>query len=105
MKAIILVAAVALSACGGRAAVPVETITRIERVPVPAPCPDRATYNDLVAGRPKPLAAQAMPATAQERTAKTAAQLGRYEAKGAWADQVSAALERCQKGEDLTPGR
>lgn len=53
------------------------------------------TYAEIVAKRPKPLRDQPMPATAQERTAKTAAQLGRYEAKGGWADDVQAIVDRC----------
>ncbi len=80
-----------------------ETRIQIERVPVRAPCPDPTERKRLADLRPKPLRDQPMPATADERVAKQAAQLGRYEAKGAWGDQVDAALDRCQKGEDLTP--
>ncbi len=90
-----------LAGCGAGQAV--ETRIQIERVPVRAPCPDKATYDGLVADQPVPLRNQAMPATAQERVARTTAQLGRYEARGGWADRTRAALDRCQKGEDLTP--
>lgn len=85
-----------LSACGAGTAV--ETRVQIERVPVPAPCPDRPTYEALKKDRPKPLRDQPMPASPEERVAKTAAQLGRYEARGGWADRVEAALDRCQQG-------
>lgn len=89
-----------LASCGGGVAT--ETHIQIEKVPVRAKCPDAGTYNGLVAARPKPLREQPMPATPDERVAKTVAQLGRYEASGGWADRVSAALDRCQEGEDLT---
>jgi hypothetical protein len=39
-----------------------------------------------------------MPPTVAERVAKAFAQLGLYEAKGAYADQIDAALDRCQEG-------
>ena len=89
-----------LSSCG--AATAVETRVQIERVPVRAPCPDKATYDGLVADQPVPLRNTPMPATADERVAKQSAQLGRYEARGGWADRTRAALDRCQAGEDLT---
>lgn len=102
MKTIaILGAALLLAGCGAGTAT--ETRVQIERVPVRAPCPDKATYDSLKAGRPKPLRSTPMPATADERVAKQAAQLGRFEAAGGWADQAEAALDRCQRGEDLTP--
>lgn len=101
MKTIaILAAALALAGCGAGTAV--ETRVQIERVPVRARCPDAATYAGLVAAQPRPLRDQPMPATADERVAKQAAQLGKYEAKGAWADRARAALDRCQEGPDLT---
>lgn len=90
-----------LSSCGAGTAI--ETRVQIEKVPVRAPCPDKATYDGLKASRPKPLRSQPMPPTADERVAKQAAQLGRYEAAGGWGDQAEAALDRCQRGEDLTP--
>lgn len=95
MKTILILgAALALAGCGATGTA-VETRIQIEKVPVPAPCPDDKTYAEIVAKRPKPLRDQPMPATAQERTAKTAAQLGRYEAKGGWADDVQAIVDRC----------
>lgn len=103
MKTIaILGAALALAGCGASGTA-IETRIQIEKVPVRARCPDAETYNAIVKSRPTRLAEQPMPATAQERTAKTAAQLGRYEAKGGWADKAQAALDRCQQAEDLTP--
>lgn len=102
MKTIVILGAALLLAGCGRTGVATETKFQIERVPVRAPCPDRKTYEALKAGRPKPLRSQPMPATADERVAKQAAQLGRYEAAGGWGDQAEAALDRCQGGEDLT---
>lgn len=58
-------------------------------------CPNEAEIRKLRAAKPKPLRNQKMPATAAERVAKTAAQLGLYEAKGQWADQVDDAFGRC----------
>ncbi len=98
---LILMGALALSGCG--AGVATETRVQIERVPVRAPCPDKDTYLGLVQDQPRPLREQPMPADPDVRVAKQAAQLGRYEAKGAWADRARAALDRCQQGEDLTP--
>lgn len=80
----------------------IETRYQVQRVAVKAKCPDPATYAGLKKARPAPLRVQKMPDTAQERNALTSAQLGRYEAKGGWADRVEAALDRCQEGEDLT---
>ncbi len=96
------VALALLSACGSSGTA-VETRVQIERVAVRAPCPDPAERDRLAKLRPKPLRDQAMPASPDVRVAQTQAQLGRYEARGAWADQVDAALDRCQRGEDLTP--
>ena len=76
---------------------PVEVKTQVVEVQVRAPCPDPAERLRLRSTRPARLGDQPMPATARERVAKTAAQLGRYEAPGAWADQVDAALDRCQQ--------
>ncbi len=90
-----------LGGCGAGQAV--ETRIQIEKVPVRAPCPEPAERKRLADLRPTPLREQPMPADPDVRVAKTQAQLGRYEAKGAWADQVDAALDRCQRGEDLTP--
>lgn len=92
-----------LPSCAAKPGVAVETRIQVEKVPVRARCPDKGTYDGLVADQPVPLRSQAMPATAQERVAKTTAQLGRYEAQGGWADRARAALDRCAVGEDLTP--
>jgi hypothetical protein len=92
------VAAVLLSACGKTPPPrPVEVKTQIVQVEVPAPCPAPAERERLRQLRPQRLADQPMPATARERVAKTSAQLGRYEAPGGYADQVDAALDRCQR--------
>lgn len=69
-----------------------KTITITKRGPCPAP----AVYAKLKASRPTPLRQQAKPKTAVERSARSQAQLGLYEAEGKWADNVTAALERCQ---------
>lgn len=84
-----------LAGCGSGVA----TETRVEtvKVPVPAPCPDRTAYDKLKASRPVPLRDTPMPATAEERVARSVAQLGKYEAEGGWGDQVLAALDRCQQ--------
>lgn len=58
-------------------------------------CPSEAEIKKLRAARPKPLRNQKMPATAAERVARTAAQLGLYEAGGQWADQVERAFAAC----------
>ena len=93
MKWVVIGAAVLLAGCGEPVTqVRVETI----QVPVPTACPDRGAYEKLKADRPRPLREQPMPETAQERVDKQAAQLGRYEAEGAWADRVEATLDRCQ---------
>jgi hypothetical protein len=92
-----------LTACGGRQAAPVETRVQIERVMVRAPCPERSIYEDLMRELPRPLRTKPMPADADVRNAQTQAQLGKYEAPGAWAEKAVAALDRCQRGEDLTP--
>lgn len=74
-----------------RKPVPVKTVEKIV-----VSCPSEADIRRLRAARPKPLRNQKMPATAAERVAKTAAQLGLYEAKGRWADQVEKAFAECQ---------
>jgi hypothetical protein len=70
------------------------TIVKIRKVV--EPCPAEAEIKRLRAARPRPLRDQKMPATAAERVATTAAQLGLYEAPGKWADQVDAALRACE---------
>lgn len=97
----IVLAVMLLGGCSTTGAVPVQTVTQIERVPVRAACPDKKTYDGLVADQPVPLRSQPMPSDPDVRVARTAAQLGRYEAKGAWADRARAALDRCQQ-EGLT---
>ena len=91
-----------LMLAGTLAACSPQVVTRTEiktvEVPVRAVCPDAETYESLRAGRPTPLRSQPMPPTAEERVAASQAQLGRYEAEGAWADQVGAAMARCQQG-------
>jgi len=91
---IILIAALLTAGCNG---VPVRTEIKTINVPVPAPCPDKTIYTKLKSTRPSPpLRDLPMPASPEERVAKTAAQLGLYEREGGWADQVIAALDRCQ---------
>lgn len=93
--AVRLVMALALSACATKPPI-VRTEIKTVTVTVRANCPDAGTYQAIKAGRPVPLRSQPMPATAEERVAKTQAQLGRYEAEGGWADTVTSALDRCQ---------
>lgn len=94
--ALIIAAALPLAACGAHhVAVPSEVIHDQVKVPIPAPCPQDDAYNALAATKPTKLAAQPMPATAQERSAKAFGQLGKYEADGGWVDKAWAALTRC----------
>jgi hypothetical protein len=97
MKRLVILPALALSACGAG----VSSEVRIEKVyvSVPAACPDKETYAKLKSDRPAPLRDRPMPGTPEERVAQTGAQLGRYEAEGGWGDRVVKALDRCQ-----TPG-
>ncbi len=90
---ITIIAALALSGCGPR--VITKTEVRTVEVPVRVSCPDDAAYNGLKTLRPVPLRQLSMPATAEERVAVSQAQLGRYEAEGAWSDQAWEALTRC----------
>jgi hypothetical protein len=60
-------------------------------------CPDKEERERLRRTRPIPLRLQDKPKSDVERSAKAMAQLGRYEAEGGWADQVDAALDRCQQ--------
>lgn len=103
MRAIVILAALPLLAGCGATAAAVETRVQIERVPVPAPCPADDVYDKLVKDQPVPLRNQEMPASADERVARTAAQLGRYEARGGWAERARSALDRCHAAEGLTP--
>ncbi len=105
MKKLLILAPLALLAgCGAGTAT--ETRVQTQYIPVRAACPAPAEYAKLKAGRPVPLIQTPEPATAQERSDKQFAQLGRYEAPGGWADKVSAALDRCQQSDPIpvTPG-
>lgn len=98
MKRLSMIALLPLAACATKPLPrPVEVKTQVVEVAVRAPCPDPAERERLRKLRPAPLAGQPMPATPRERVSKSIAQLGRYEATGGWADQVDAALDRCQK--------
>lgn len=65
------------------------------KVPVRAACPDPETMAAVNKARPVPLRDQEMPATEQAQQAAVRAQLGRYEARNAWADQAQAVMDRC----------
>jgi hypothetical protein len=94
--ALTIVPAFALTACGADK-VPVQVEHRvIQYVDRPVACPPKEERERLRKLRPTPLREQPMPATAVERNAKSQAQLGLYEAEGGYADQVDAALNRCQ---------
>lgn len=96
MRLILLAAcAAALAGCSTTGSV-VETKWRTVTVTKRGPCPEPSVYATLKASRPTPLRQQKRPASGVERNARTQAQLGLYEAEGAWADKVSAALDRCQ---------
>lgn len=105
MKLGYLFALVLLAGCAKPQAAPVEVRWKTVTVTKRGPCPDRPTYERLRASRPNALRNQARPSTAVERNARTNAQLGLYEAEGKWADQVSAALDRCQAAEEETEER
>lgn len=91
---IVLALGATLAACGGeRPVVEKPVITYVEKR---VECPSAAERARLQALRPDPLRNQTMPATGVERSAKAQAQLGIYEAEGGYADQVDAALNRCQ---------
>jgi len=94
MRQLIVIATLALAGCGSKVIYKDRIVT--VNVPVRAACPDKPTYDKLKADRPKPLRTQPMPATPEERVAKSNAQLGRFEAEGGWADRAEAALDRCQ---------
>lgn len=95
MRALILVAALVLGACAPK----VVTVEKpvITYVKTPIECPSKEERARLRTLRPAPLRTQPMPPTVVERNAKAQAQLGLYEAEGGYADQVDAALDRCQK--------
>lgn len=94
--AVIIIGALAASGCKTTEYVD-RVVVKTVRVEVRAVCPEEEEYQRLKATRPTPLRHQEMPETATERTAKAAAQLGKYEAEGGWADQVESALDRCQE--------
>lgn len=95
MRVIVALAVLtALSACSPK--VITKTEVQTVRVPVRLACPDSETYQALKSLRPVPLRTQPVPPSAEERVAKVSAQLGRYEAEGAWADRVLVVLDRCQ---------
>lgn len=81
--------------CAGRPA-PVRTEFQPVYINVPAVCPDPLISDQLIADRPTPLREAAKPSDPSVRSAKSQAQLGKYEAEGGWADKVVAALKRCQ---------
>lgn len=68
----------------------------VREVKVVELCPSQSDVQKLRSTRPRPLREQKMPTTAAERVARTAAQLGRYEARGEWADQVEKVLRDCE---------
>ena len=97
-RAVLMLASLVLVAgCKTTRDIPVEVQIKTVEVAVRAPCPDPVERTRLKSLRPDPLRNTPMPATAAERVAKSTAQLGRYEARGAWADQVDAVLDRCQQ--------
>lgn len=69
------------------------------QVKVRAECPSKNEAYRLLTTRPKQLRNGVMPTDPVERNGDTIAQLGLYEAEGAWADQVVAALNRCQEND------
>lgn len=85
-----------LAGCMGKTTVPFETQYKTVTVEVPAPCPALVVAQSLLDDRPVPLRLQPKPDDATVRSAKSQAQLGKYEAEGGWADRVVAALKRCQ---------
>lgn len=95
MRILALFLILLLSACGGK-----EYITVEKPVPVyvekRVECPSKEERARLKAARPTPLREQPKPSDPVERSAKANAQLGKYEAEGGYADQVDAALDRCQ---------
>lgn len=95
MRSLIIAALLALSACGPEKYITVEkpVITYVEK---PVRCPSKEEYNKLMQNMPEKLAYGPVPPTLDERVAQMAAQLGRYEAPGAFLDQIQAVLDRCQ---------
>lgn len=97
MKHLALLALVALSACNPASVRPTVEKPVITYVEKRIECPSKEERDRLRNARPKPLRDQAMPTDPVERSGQVNAQLGEYEATGGYADQVEAALDRCQK--------
>lgn len=95
MKLLFLLPLVLVAGCATKA-VPVKTEFQPVYISTPAPCPEKAVGDKLITARPTPLRNQPKPSDASVRSAQSQAQLGKYEAEGGWADQVVAALTRCQ---------
>lgn len=86
-----------LTACPNRAATPVRVETQTVEVEVPVACPSKEEYDRLLGLKPVPLREQGVPDSYVEKVGKLSAQLGLYEATGAFVDQVWAAITSCQK--------
>lgn len=97
MRPLILVAGAALSVSACAPKVITKEVPVITYVKTPIECPSKEERARLQKLRPNALRNQPMPTTVVERNAKAQAQLGLYEAEGGYADQVDAALDRCQK--------
>jgi hypothetical protein len=84
-----------LTACGHPGTISEKPIiTYVDR---PVQCPSPEERERLRKLKPTPLRDQKMPTDPVARNAQSQAQLGLYEAPGGYADQVEAALNRCQK--------
>lgn len=97
MRHLILIAgaALTLAACEHPSAISERpVITYVDR---PVQCPSPEERERLRKLKPAPLRDKPMPTDPVARIAQSQAQLGLYEAPGAYADQVEAALNRCQK--------
>jgi hypothetical protein len=94
-KFLVCLALALLTACAPK--VITREVPVITYVPTPTACPPAPERARLKTLRPIQLRKTTMPPTAVERNAKAQAQLGLYEAEGGYADQVDAALDRCQK--------
>lgn len=95
--ALCAVMALFTAGCGHRPAPLVVEKPVITYVEKRVECPSAEDREALRQARPQPLRDTPMPDSVVERDAKSQAQLGKYEATGGWADQVDAALDRCQK--------
>jgi hypothetical protein len=98
---LIFAAMLLLGACGHTGATRVEY--RTVNVAVAAQCPDDATFAAVRDARPVPLRDQQKPDTAAAQYAAERAQLARYEARGAFADQAMAVIESCNARKPLAP--